>query len=158
MTDEPGDDIERILTAATPRGAPPQLRAIVISAVAAELSAAPGNKRPWQSWVNRAVAATLLFSIATFLTSIWWEARRMAAWDARPVVRSDVTDLVAAASAVSGDKAGREIERYLLAHLQPDSRQVCGTMQQEVREIKHWAGHEPLANRSQSDENTQDHI
>ncbi|HEV3340274.1 MAG TPA: hypothetical protein VG125_07950 [Pirellulales bacterium] len=157
MIDESDDDIERVLAGAAPRKAPPQLRAIVVAAVAAELAARSNHKPRWQSWVGRAVAASVLFSIATFVGVTSFEARRMARWDERRVVRADVVELTAAIASVTDDESARAVERYLISRLPMRARPALGT-RRDLQEIEHWAAGEVIAERSQSDDKTQERI
>lgn len=158
MIDEFDDDIERVLAAATPRKAPWELRAIMIAAVAAQLDVRSKRKSSWQSTIERAVAASVLFSLAIFLGVASSEARRMAAWDERPVIRSDVAELAAAVALVSDEESARGVERYLLSRLQEGARPPSTAMRREMQEIQRWAEGEPVAERSRSDEEIKDRI
>lgn len=156
MIDETEDDVERLLAAAAPRKAPVQLRGVVIAAVAAELQARHRTRPPaWQRWLGPAVAASLLFSMATFVGVSCFEARRMARWDERTIVRSDVAELTAAIVSVADEESARGVERYLLSHLQPGAAHDSAAMRRDLEEIQRWADGEPLAERNQSDETTQ---
>jgi len=157
MIDESDDDIERLLAAATPRRAPTQLRAAVMAAVASELETRQAAGKPaWHSLVGRAVAASVVFSVATFLGVTTFEARRMARWDERRVVRADVAELTATIASVTDDESARAVERYLISRLEQSASPVSTGVREDVREIERWAAGEPLAERSRSDDNTQD--
>jgi hypothetical protein len=159
MIDESDNDIERVLAAAIPRQAPTGLRSVILAAVAAELDeqrAKPNSG--WQSWIGRAVAATLLFSIVTFAGVGWFESRRMAAWDERPVVRSDVAEVTAAVASVTDESSAQGVERYLLSRLHNGIRPSSDAMRHDVKEIERWAEGGPLAERIQSDETIKDRI
>jgi hypothetical protein len=159
MIDETEDDVERLLAAAAPRKAPVELRGAVIAAVAAELDARHGTHQPaWQTWLGRAVAASLLFSVAMFVSVSWWEARRMARWDARAIVRSDVADLTAAVASVTDEKSARGVERYLLSQLPSAARPAATAMRLDLQEIQRWAEGGPLVERNESDDKNQERI
>ena len=159
MIDEADDDIERALAAVTPRKAPADLRSVVIATVAAEFDKRHSRPTPgWQSRIGRAVAAALLFSVATSIGVGWFESRRMAAWDERPVVRSDVAEVSAAVASVTDEASAQGVERYLLSLLHERVRPTSAVMRQEAREIERWAKSGPLAERSQSNGKTEDRI
>ena len=150
-------DIERLLAAAVPRQPAAELRAIVLAAIAADLDARR-RRSNWQPWIGRAVAASLLFSLATFLGVEWWEARRMARWHNRTVVRSDVAAVTDAVASVSDENTARGVERYLLSQLQNGARTELAALREEIEAIQRWAEDEPLAERSKANEKTQDRI
>ncbi|HET6883034.1 MAG TPA: hypothetical protein VFI31_22895 [Pirellulales bacterium] len=154
---EDDGDIERLLAATVPRQPAADLRATILAAIAAELDS---RHRPakWQSWLGHAVAASLLFSVATFFVVDWSEGRRMARWDARTVVRSDVAAVTDAVASVSDEDTARGVEQYLLSQLQDGARPETADLREEIEAIQRWAEAEPFANRSQGDEKTQDHI
>jgi hypothetical protein len=159
MIDESDEDVERFLAAAIPRQAPIDLRAVVLATVAAELDERrPSSQAGWQSWVSRAVAAMLLFSVVAYSGVAWLESRRMAAWDTRRVVRSDVAEATAAVASVTDESSAQAFERYLLSRLHEDISPTSDAMNQDVREIQRWAEGEPLADRSQSHETNEDRI
>lgn len=158
MSDEADDDIEDALAAAKPRTAPSHLRAAVIAAVAAELDARSPQKPRWKSWIERTVAASVLFSAATNLAVSLSEARRMAAWDKRPAARSSLTELAAAIASVSDEKRAAGVVHYLRSQLPAGARPASTAIHRAVEEIESWADGEPLAERSRADEETQDRI
>lgn len=157
MIDESEDDVERLLAAAAPRKAPVELRGVVIAAVAAELHARHRTRQPaWQRWLSRAVAASLLFSAATFVAVSRFEARRMARWDEREVIRSDVAELTAAVASVVDKESARRVERSLLSQLQAGAAHDSAAMRRDLEEIQRWAEGKPLAERNELDDKNQE--
>ena len=159
MKDETEDDLERLLYTAVPRRAPTELRAAVIAAVAVELHTRRRAIQPaWQGWVLRAVAASLLVSVATFVGVSWLEDRRMARWDKGAIVRSDVAETTAAVASVSDEESARGVERYLLLQLQAASDPTVPPLLKNLQEIRRWAEDEPLAEGNEFNEKTQERI
>jgi hypothetical protein len=158
MTEE-DSDVERLFAAAIPQPAPAELRPAVIEAIAAELQVHAGNRRlAWQTRLGQAVAASVLVSTATFLGVSWSEARRMARWDERTVVRSYVVELTAAAASVTDDESARRVERYLLSRLQDGAQPTSTVTRKDLQEIQRWLEGQPLAERYQSNDTTQERI
>jgi hypothetical protein len=106
------DEIERLLSQATPKGAPPELRARVLAAVADELNSARPRWRipPFLA----AAAAVLIALISNYLVS---EAvdRRLAAALGPPVVRKEAAEIAADVAAVTSPETGRWVYERLSA-------------------------------------------
>jgi hypothetical protein len=158
MTDESKADIERLYRLAAPRAAPAELKAGILAAVADDLDRHRTGRPAWQTWIGRAVAASVLFSTATFAGVSWHEARRMAQWDRGRVVRSDVAELTDTIASVTDDESARAVEGYLISQLQTAAHSASATIQRDTEEIQRWSEGEPLAERSDSDVKTEDRI
>lgn len=145
---EEADDFARVLAAILPRKAPAGLRKRVLGAVSAELSA---NHPEWTSRIGRAVAATFLFSVVTGIGVSVYEQRRMADWDRRIVVRSDIADLTAAIASVTDQESANSVRQYLLAQIARRPRPASEAVRAALREIERWAENNHLVDRSEAD-------
>lgn len=158
MTEEDGD-IERLFAAAVARQPSEELRGVVLARIAVELEARHRTRGlDWQSWLLRGAAASVAFSLAAFLGVEWLEARRMARWDERAVVRSEVAQVADAVASMTDENAAKGVERYLLSRLQRDDRRNAAALDQEIEAIQHWAKGDPQTHGNQSDETTEERI
>lgn len=145
MNDNGNDDLERVLAALPARRAPAELRSATLAAVAAELS---GRRSSWQSRIGRAVAASFFLSVAVSVGVGVAEKRRMAAWDRRPAIRSDVAELTDLIASVTNEEAAKKIEAYLLAQRPRAPKQAAEILSDQMREIQRWSRMNPLVDRN----------
>lgn len=145
-------ELARLLGTVAPREAPRELRSAVLTAVEAAL----GRRRPnWTSRIGRAVAAAFLFSVAMNFYVGVSEERRMAAWDRRPVVRSDVAEL---AAAVTAAEMGQKLQEYLLAQTARSPDAAATAMCAEIDEIQRCTNEGRAAERTISNAKHEDRI
>jgi hypothetical protein len=133
------DDIERRLRRVTPRGAPPELRARVLDAVAAELrSAEPassGRGRPLRLAI--AIAAGVL---ASLWLNVWVNDRldhRLAAVLGPPPVRKQAAELAADVSSITDRATGRWVyQRLVASRPDPDNaRRYAIRLRQMIQQL-----------------------
>jgi hypothetical protein len=114
------DDIERRLSQSTPRGAPPELRARVLDAVAAELPSAEPASSGQPLRLAIAIAASVL---AGLWLNVWVTDRldrRLAVVLGPPPVRRQAAEIAADVASITDPSTGRWVYQCLSAS-RPDS-------------------------------------
>ncbi|MGO9469079.1 MAG: hypothetical protein ACLQIB_47305 [Isosphaeraceae bacterium] len=131
------DEIESVLRQVTPPGAPRQLRARVLGAVADELrpAAVPPSRRRFRPGL--AVAASLLASVAL---NYWVNAtldRRLAVVLAPPPVRRQAAEIAADVASITEPSTGKWVYERLTSGRPngDDTRQYAVRLQQMIREL-----------------------
>jgi hypothetical protein len=131
------DDIERRLREMTPRGAPPDLRALVLAAVGGPLGSAtpPPFRRSFRPGI--AVAAALLASLAL---NFWVSERldrRLAIVLGPPPVRKQAAEIAADVASITDSATGQWVYDLLAAdRTQRDAaRQYAVRLQQLIQQL-----------------------
>ncbi len=131
------DEIERLLLQVTPPGAPPDLRARVLSAVGDELRlpAAARSRRRFRPGL--AVAASLLASVAL---NYWVDAmlnRRLAVVLGPPPVRRQAAEIAADVASITEPSTGKWVYERLTSGRPngDDARQYADRLRRMIQEL-----------------------
>jgi hypothetical protein len=131
------DDIERRLRRVTPRGAPPELRARVLAALAAELPSGDpaASRRTFRPAL--AVAAALLASLGL---NFWVNDRldrRLAVVLGPPPVHRQAAEIAADVASVTDPATGRWVYQRLAASRprEEDARQYAIRLRQMIQQL-----------------------
>ncbi|HUY32463.1 MAG TPA: hypothetical protein VMV69_06750 [Pirellulales bacterium] len=115
MNFKPDDEVPRLLAQAMPGGAPPELRRVVLDAVANELTGV--SHRSMTSWAAWGVAALVLLAIGLNVGVGMNEERRLARLRHHGTERAGVGELTETVAFLTDDASAERFHDYLASML-----------------------------------------